>query len=286
MQNELLVFNARLPDREYALELRNPSAQQAADALFTITEATRQIAFEYSPIKWEQVRALCSAPKTLSPSQLVQEISSLNASRLEEKLAAFAEKVAVEEVIGDAMAKKPKGEPLEIAFSAYLATLFDRAFPPEAIPWQKPSEEKREVRLVANYAGWRAVKKVDVAAAERKEVVAACTGIFERAKAKASAAMGSGFEIAASAFLQKFPERKSFSRLSEILQAAERELPEISASAGGSKQLEQRMYKLFFYACFERSGFTPCVSTGEVSRIWPELKIPKPRGNYGGKKKA
>ncbi len=290
LPEEMLTYYARLPDREFAVELKSPTPQQASQAAVAVMESTRQIAFEYSPINWGEIRALAGgAGKTISPGQLAQEVSSIKQAALETKLVAFVEKTQAKEVFDDPLAKKPKGEPLEIALSAYLAALFDAAFPPEAVAWQKPSKERREVRLVANYSGWQAVKKVDVGAAERKEVVAAAAGIFERAKGKLpSALLGlrvGEYEAAVEAFLSKYPERKSFSRLGEILTAAVSHVPVVNAVAGGDKQLEARLQKLFFYSCFERAGFTPFVSAEVVGRVWPELKIPKPRGNFGAKKK-
>lgn len=291
LQDELIFlegifsFKALFADKEVSFECKNPSEKNVADAAFAALEICRQTAFENSPIQLQQIKPLAGNQRTLSPLQLQAAISAISPSRLEEELRKYSEAAKTAEQL-DPLAKAPKGEPVEIAFSAYLGELFDKTFPQEKVSWQKKGSSPREIRLVANYAGWMAVKKVNLAVAEKKEVVAGCASIFATTKTKLCAILHPDFQAFRDAFLAKYPERKSFSRLTEVLSAAEKELPKISAMAGGDKLLEQRLQKLFFYACFERAGFTPFVSTDQVSRIWPELKIPKPKGNFGKKKTA
>ena len=279
----IFSFKALFPEKEVCFEHKNPSDKEVADAAFSALEICRQTAFENSPIQLSQIKSL-AGNRTLSPQQLQAAISAVSPSRLEEELRKYCEAAKTAEQL-DPLAKIPKGEPVEIAFSAYLAELFDKTFSQEKISWQKAGSTPREVRLVANYAGWMAVKKVNLAVAEKKEVVAGCASIFAATKTKLSSILHKDFAAFLETFLAKYPERKSFSRLCEILLAAEKELPKISSLAGGDKLLENRLQKLFYYSCFERAGFAPFVSTDQVSRIWPELKIPKPKGNFGKRKK-
>ncbi len=291
MAEQMLVFKALLKDKEFKAELRNPEAAAAADALFACLEITRQQAFANSPIDITGIRSLTGPERTLSTKQLASAVSAISPARLEEQLTKYTEMPAVQaDDVVDPLARKPKGSPIEIAVSAYLGELFDKAFPPEAVAWAKSSGETREIRLAASYDGWIAIKKVPMTA-EKKEIVAACAGIFSSSKTKLPTILlkdngnADAYQTAVDAFLNKFPERKSFTRLAEILNAAEAEMPSIAAFANGDKKLEARLLKLFYYNCFERAGFTPFVNTEQIGRIWPELKIPKPRGNYGGKKK-
>jgi hypothetical protein len=288
MPEEMLVFYARLPEQEIAIDLRSPSAQELAEAAFTALEASRQAALEYSPVDLQAVRKLAGSG-SLSIAQLSAQLSQLKQSALEQSLLPLVKAAPASDAIANPLAKTPKGEPVEFAVSAYLGALFDRAMPPEPLSWQKPGKEKREVRLVANARGWQSVKKVEFAGSERKEVCAASATIFERVKSKLPDLLlgekAEEFQSLLDAFVAKYPERKSFGRLPEILSAAEKEFPKLEAIAGGDKRLESRLRKLFLYACFARAGFTPYPSSETVGRVWPELKIPKPRGNFGGKKK-
>ncbi|MEK6924317.1 MAG: hypothetical protein AABW54_03710 [Candidatus Micrarchaeota archaeon] len=282
----LLSFKALLQDRELEIELRNPAETQAVDALHTVMETTRKLALEKSPLKHAEITALGGKNRTLSPSQLATAVAAVPLARLEEQLSKLVTMPLPQEPgLTNPNVRKPKGSPVEIATSAYLAELFDKAFPPESLKWGKPTGKPREVRLAANLDAWIAVKKVNLQAAEGKEITAACAGIFNSARSKLQEFTPQEYRAATEQFLAKYPERKSFGRLAEILAAAASELPKITACAKGDAALEARLAKLFYYDCFERAGFTPFVSTNQVSRIWPELKIPKPRGNYGGKKK-
>ena len=288
MPDEMLVFYARLPEAEIAIDLRSPSAGQLADSAFIALEASRQVAFEFAPIDLPKVRKQAGSGG-LSIAQLAGETAALKQSALEASLQPFVKAASASGAVADPLAKAPKGKPIDFAVSAYLGQLFDRAMPPAPLSWQKPGGGKRELRLVANAGGWQSVKKVGFEGSEDKEVCAAAATIFERVKAKLPDLLlgekSGEYDSIVDSFISKFPERRSFGRLPEILSAAEKELPKVDAIAAGNAVLQSRLAKLFLYSCFGRTGFTPFVSGETVGRVWPELKIPKPRGNFGGKKK-
>jgi hypothetical protein len=143
------------------------------------------------------------------------------------------------------------------------------------------------VRLAANYDGWIVVKKVDLGKAEKKEVLLGLAGIFSSINQKLPSLYSSnpdGFEDLVSSLLNSFPVRKSFVKLPVLLGEASKLESKISDFASNSEGKEVLRQALFL-RCFEHAGFPPFVTLESIAGVYPELKIPKPRGNFGGKKK-
>ena len=123
--------------------------------------------------------------------------------------------------------------------------------------------------------------------AEKKEVLAALSGMFNAANRKLadfSAGDCAAFDAFVEQTFAKYPERKNFSRLPQVLQDAVAVESQLAQFASGDKL--QALREFFFLKAFERCGFPPFITADQISGVYPELKIPKPRGNFGKKKKA
>lgn len=266
--DELVSFKAVLGDKQCKFEASPPTDSDAAKALVLAMDATRELAFANAPVNVAEISRI--APKTFS------DLTGVSLGDIELRLHSLCDPAR-----DDGTGKKPDATPLDMAVSLYLGVMLDRQLGCKPVAWGKADDAQKVVRFVANYKGWQVVKKVRSDALP-KEIVAGCAGIFSSSKAKAPDFLSPDgkYNALADAFLAKYPERKSFSRLQEMLAASVDVAKQIAALANGNE-----LRKLFYYSLFERAGFPCFVSTGQVSGVWPELKIPKPRGNYGGKKK-
>ncbi|MBI5177255.1 hypothetical protein HY995_04175 [Candidatus Micrarchaeota archaeon] len=286
MRADFVTFRAFLPDKSLVLHSDgNGAAQVVAGAM----HAALELSYEFSPLdakgigQWAQK----DAQAIRTASDFASVIRSKKQAALEQQLSQF---VSLPSAAPDANAesyKASKASPVEFAFSCCLNSLADPMFPPRRVAWSGPGGERSEVRLAANISGWMAVKKADAEKAGRREVMAACAGIFESCRRKlphllCGDAKIAEYESALDAFLSKFPERKSFSRLPEILESADREKIEDKLEAILGSPLAR---ELFYYECFSRAGFTPFIQQETIGLVYPELKIPKPRGNFGKKKR-
>lgn len=284
---EMLSFASPL----YSNSIQNPSREQARELLPSVFYASRKLAFEYAPLKHAQIVSLAGKAAGSSfkgASDFAKLISSTKHSQLEAGLSALVDVpqkgVAGEEDVLLAPAKKEKGSPVEFAFSLYFNCLLEKLFPP-TVKFDSFPKPASEIRLAANFGGWMAVRKVNLQAAQKKEVVACSATIFESARKKlpeflCAQAKQEEYNSLVEAFLAKFPERKSFSRVPEILLAAEKEEPALAALA--EKGFDKPLLDAFYCRVLAQVGFPCFVSTDQVSRIYPDLKIPKPRGRVAG----
>ncbi|OIO25071.1 hypothetical protein AUJ14_04965 [Candidatus Micrarchaeota archaeon CG1_02_55_22] len=263
---ELVSFKAVFPSRQAKFEASPPNDADVATVLTLALAVSRELAFENSPFNAEEIARI--APRSFD------DLQGVSIGDIEKRLAPLAEKPVIDET-----KKAPSATPLDLAVSYYFGALVDKALGVAPITWSKPSDPQRIVRLVANYGGWQVVKKVS-SDAPKKEIVAGCSGIFSSCKNKAADFLDEGYYALSQEFFSKYPERKSFARLQEMLRDA-------PATAHKIVQLNNgvELKKLFYYSLFERAGYPCFISTDQVGAVWPELKIPKPRGNYGGKKK-
>jgi len=265
---QFALFQASFPDYEYSLELHEPiSENDVAKLVSDARTICAQKMFDYAPLDRQKIAELAPRPKT--ESQLAQEISSLKPSSLEEKLSAFiTEKVP--EPTDESKAKKAEARKkglAKIALQYYLKAMLDSALP-KPLP-KSGKASKKEVRLAANTDEWKAVKKVATdGSVANKEVAAALAGIHDTLKRKQAE-----LTPALSALAEKLGEpRKSMSAL----------LAALPLAAQAPAEFKREAYEAVMAAC----GYSPYIDAETVGSAWPELKIPKPRGNFGKKKKA
>ena len=164
--------------------------------------------------------------------------------------------------------------------------MFLNAFPLPLPKSAKPA--KNEVRLAASLSDWQIVKKVNLDAAEPKEIFSALVSMNAALAAKIPALICTnpdGYDAMLDKTLAPLPERKNLTRLQQFLQnenfdATKKQLATLTTTA----QLPMLVHH-YYAKIFARCGFNPHVSTELMSAVYPELKIPKPKGNYGPKKK-
>ena len=260
-------FIAGFDDVSYDVKATEPEA--VIRTLLDAQTIVERKMFAHAPIFREKIEALVSK-EVHDVGALASHLKSVKQSELSKQ---FAPLVSLN--IPPEAAHK-MGDPVDLAWAYYVNRLFRQIAPPHT-PAQVRTD-KKEVRLATDYNGWVLVKKASLKAPD-KEILAALVGmnqsLFEKVPELATPGF-SDFSIKVEKALSVFPERKSFSRLPLILRALLS--PELKTS---DPSLEE--YALA--KALMRGGFSPFISTELFSSLYPELKIPKPRGNYGGKKK-
>jgi hypothetical protein len=138
------------------------------------------------------------------------------------------------------------------------------------------------VKLVVNISDWMLVKKAP-SSPTGQEVAAALSGMYGTASRKLftlGAANPDAFDALWAQVEAKHPARKSITRAAAILADF------AAADLSSIKPFDEKAYRTAFTAkLLAHAGFAPFVTTESVSAAFPEVKIPKPRGNYGGGKK-
>ncbi len=280
--SEFLLFSANFPDCRFEEKLEDLQRDKA----FLLVKNARSVCwgkmFDYAPIDKAGIeRVAFSYGKPKSISEIASILSSIKPGVLEGQLRSFV-KAKTQEQINAETLKKPKGDAVDFAFAYFIFCLWKSVFPESVSFASKGNPSAKEVRFAANTQGWTAVKKVALNA-ENKEVLFALSGIFNTLNRKLpdfAADNAEGFENFVSSFLNSFPVRKSFAKLPVLLNEALKNEAKVR-SFGENPSLEQS----FFLRCFEHAGFPPFVSLEAIAGVYPELKVPKPRGNFGGKKK-
>lgn len=239
--------------------------------------------FEHAPIDCRGINKF--AEKNLasvsSVADLIQLLSQTKPAALEEGLRAF---VLLKPSEGEPLEKK-RGDAVSFAFAYWLHLFFKKLFPPKKIVSSKAAGGAGDQAFfAADYAGWRVVKKVDLKKSEAAEVLAFCAAVYSSAGKKFVEFASPQFASFLESFLNKFPERKSFARLPDVLLEANAGEPHLKEFFG--EECPARLHaaqQLFYESTCARVGFPPFVSVDAVSDVFPETKIPKPRGRVSKK---
>ncbi len=290
MDSAFVWFSANFSDCKFEERL---GAGDSKEKMISFLHGARAVCwnkmFDCAPIEKAGIEKLAASfGKPKSVGELASILSSIKPGALEAQLRAFVKAAPSKGEAADlALAKKQKADPVEFAFSYFLFCMWKSVFPQSIAFQQRGLPSKKEVRFAANLPGWVVVKKVDLEKAEPKEVLFALSGIFPSVNNKLSQTACSnpdGFDNFVSSFLNSFPVRKSFAKLSALLNEAlakEQTIAQFASDKTDSEILRQS----FFLSCFQHAGFMPFVSLETIAGVYPDLKIPKPRGNFGGKKK-
>ncbi len=256
------LFSANLPAAKYEAKLDNPSKPQLIQEIANFIHIISANIYAYSPIDYKKVTAVC--PKITTPANLKQTLSTLSPTKILE-LVKPAITLQLVEPTDESLLKKFKEKQkalAEIAVSAFIHALFAQVYPQKFS--QSGSPTNKEARIASNLPEWFIVKKVDVQKAEAKEVLMTMSSIYNSLHSK----YGDLTQLSTTAPEQT---RKSYANLLTVLS----NLP-----TGTDFENEWKTFSLL-----SNSGFPPIPSTVTIGELYPEIKIPKPRGNFGKKKK-
>lgn len=278
-----IQFESPLKGAVYSRRIENSSRSDAFEVLEAARTACVSKMFDFAPIDLDGLRGVAAphAKSVSSVESLCAALRAIKPGQLEEKFQPFVllKQPTEEEVAGGA---KKHDDATAFAWSFVMRELFDKAFPPKPFP-QAAKCASPNFLFAADLNGWVAVKKVNPAKAEAKEVLACLVGVLASLNRKIPAFACTGvdgakaFDAAFESALAAFPERKNFSKLPQAIDAARAAENDVLACAAGER--ERRLLREIYYSrVFARLGFPPFVSPGDLGAIYPELKIPKPRG--------
>ncbi|MEM0475401.1 MAG: hypothetical protein QW343_01265 [Candidatus Norongarragalinales archaeon] len=274
-----IQFDSPLKNNEFSLRIENPSRKQAFEVLAAARATCLAKMFDYAPLDLNGLRGVAApfAKRVSSLDSLATVLRELRPGTIEEKMQPFVllKKPTEEELANGA---RKHDDATAFAWSFFIHSLFEKAFPHPQFVESKCSSPNFLFAVDLN--GWIAVKKVNPAKAEAKEVLACLAGVFTTVDRKIPAFAcndPTSFYDCFEKALAAFPRRKNFSKLSQALQAAKAaEKDALACAAGDEERLLLR--EVFYSRVFTRLGFPPFVSLDDFGAVYPELKIPKPCG--------
>lgn len=255
-----ILFSALFPSSHYEAKLESPAKPELAGQIANFSHIISANIYSYSPVSYEKVSKLC--PK--KSGSLADMLSQFTPSKIGQ-LVAPAITLKIEPPTDESQVKKFKQKQKaleEISVCAFLHAVFCQFYPQSFTSSGNP--QRTEVRIASNLPEWQIVKKVDVQRQEPKEAFMTLANIYHSIHNKYPA-------FSPLALSQTESGRKSYSMLLNNLS------PLSSATDFDSE------WKAF--EAFNAAGFPPIPPTAAIGQLYPELKIPKPRGNFGKKKK-
>jgi len=147
--------------------------------------------------------------------------------------------------------------------------------------------EGEEVIFTANYRGWMVVKKLSVDEKITPQEVAATLASIEATISRKSYEFTGISREAIEAMAEKMAagKRKSFVSLSEALSALKPTELKAQLLTTCPTPAHLPIAENYFVKCLiDKLGFQTNLDLGTLAGTFPEIKVPKPRGNFGKKK--
>ncbi|MFA6329063.1 MAG: hypothetical protein WCX64_00065 [Candidatus Micrarchaeia archaeon] len=282
-----VLFEADFPGKAYSYTARAEDKAKLAVLLSSARKAIAEYIYDYAPIDRKAIdNYFAGQKKPKNPAELAAILSSVSMSSIERDL---EKAVKFEQVPADDI-KKADVEKRKIGYatSYYLYLLFKSAFGEEA-PKPAGSSKNQIIRLVSNSSEWMVVKKTNTATATKPEALSALIGMLSTIVRKEGDVLckEGDFEGVSTALFGSFFKRKSFGKLCEAISTVP--VPKVTevadANAFDKSAAADELFVLLYLKAFSLSGYSPYPEPDLLAETYPQLKIPKPRGNFGGKKK-
>ncbi len=253
-----VLFSARFPSVRYEAKLESPSKEQLAQQFAAFSHCISSNIYNYAPLNYQKLSSF--APECID---LRQALSKYTPSKITE-LAKPTVTLQLQPPTDESQLKKFKQKQRalgEISICAFLHALYVQIYHQTATNAGNP--QKPEVRIASNLPEWQVVKKIDLEKAESKEVFMSLASMYH--------ALHSKYPAFSPTSLQPVSQgRKSYSTLLQNVST-------ISNDTGFDSE-----WKAF--EAMNAAGFPPIPSTETIGELYPEIKIPQPRGNFGKKK--
>ena len=137
-----------------------------------------------------------------------------------------------------------------------------------------------EISFFAKYGDWVVIKKRNLEGVEKKEVVAILSSIADTTVRKSFDFSGIRKEVIDS-YVGKITKgkRKGIGTLASVLSEIKpAELKEILSSACPDEKLVPLAEAYFFNSLLSSLGYSAMITPTILANVYPELKLPKPRG--------
>lgn len=282
--SQVLYVYSNLKGAQYSANLNYPTKEQTSQVGADFYSITVNKTLEYAPIDASKVKT----SKVTDVKSLTIQLGALKQKQLEE-LTQRAITLKLEKPTDESALKKydERQKALaELAGMTLISQMFNSAFPLQLPKSSKPP--KNEVRIAASLADWQIVKKVNLDVAENKEIFSSLVSINAALDAKIPSLLCTNleeYEQALDKTLSTMPERRNLTRLQQFLQNENFDSTKTQIAAFTTPPYAPVLLHHYYAKIFTRCGFNPHVSTELMSQVYPELKIPKPKGNFGPKKK-
>ncbi|HLC48431.1 MAG TPA: hypothetical protein VJI13_05135 [Candidatus Norongarragalinales archaeon] len=266
---EFILLQCNFPDLQIDDGLKGAAVTDSGVlALLEKTfEAIRKKTYDFAPIDKNGISNLAAqhAPKMRTIPDFITLLSGLKPGGLEAQILPFCR----DDRNPERVSEKKLSPVTDIAVDYFICCLYEKLFPVKVNSSGKPP--KKEFRFASNLKGWVVIRKVNLEVAEKKEVLACLVHTLESMEPKfAQYRGGTAFFTRLDALLAKYPSRKSFGKLMLLLQEASKE--------GLLSQTDSFLNKYALYKLLAQLGYSPYLTGELLEGIYPELKIPKPRG--------
>lgn len=290
MLGDSFQFEASFGGKGYCYSASLSDKAACATALSKVRTIVAERIFDYAPFSdrkaLERKAEALGAPKVSSPQGLAALLSAVSVSAMERDFDPLIVRQAPNPDKPDsAVAEQRK---VGYATCLFLYSCFKPAFK-DVVAQPEGSCPAGTLRLMANSPSWTVVKKANLSQWPAPEVLSAMIGMLStvvRKESEFACKDDADFDAESQALFGQFFKRKSFGKLVEALNAVPRE--KVLASAKRIAREERfvpQVERLLYLSAFSLSGYSPYPDPELLAQTFPQLKIPKPRGNYGGKKK-
>jgi hypothetical protein len=160
-----------------------------------------------------------------------------------------------------------------MAFSVLVNRFFTKDFPQN---FKTAPSKTKDFIFFVKQADWTLAKKAKVDS-PKEDILFALSGSMETLQMKTaqlSTSKWNDFQTKLSAFE---PKRTGFSNISKVFN----DIKTIDFNSFSSNSLVLREYA--FYTLLNKAGFPPFITREEVSMVYPQLKVAKPRGRISKK---
>ncbi len=281
----IIHFSANLKTVKVKEEYQNPTSDQLKKTLETAHAIISHEMYSFAPIKKQEIERVAGASlsKISNFSTLKEAISTIKPGKLQDELKPFSTPTLKQDDDGKNELRQKGAD--QIAFNYYLLLLLNKCFPVEAIK-RNDKLEKNELRLVANTEvtgeegkqAWQVIRKSNLDIASNGEVFSTMIAIGNAINPKLPLFFNESHNF--NQLVKKhIPAEgsKSFAKLIAAFQSVdEKELQSLK---------DKLLQRLFVLKLMEGFGFYPFTSVETFNDAFPELKLAKPKGNFGKKKK-
>jgi hypothetical protein len=269
MGSEFITVQCNFPDLAANEQVSGSELSNAkVEALLENTiEIVRKKLYDYAPIDKAGIAKFAqpSAAKITNLEAFISALSQIKPGAIEAQMVQFCR----DDRNPQKIIEKKLAPVTDIAVNYYLSILFEKMFPVKVKSSGKP--QKKEFRFVSNLNGWLAVRKVNLEVAENKEVLSCMVHTLGTIDNKiANYHPNAVFFGSLKTLVSKYPVRKSFGKLVPLIEEAKR--------IGLLPENDPFLRKYALLRIMGQVGYSPYLTGEMLEAIYPELKIPKPRG--------
>lgn len=148
-------------------------------------------------------------------------------------------------------------------------------------------ESFEQVAFAARYKDWLVVKKLGIDATTKPEEVALALASIDKTLVRKSYEYAGINADVIDAYVATVAKKgHTFANLSDVFKSLQPGAVKAALLPACAMPEQYPIAESFFVKrLLEEAGYAPVLEPETLAKVFPHLKITKPRGNYGGKKK-